>query len=300
MKLAAIDIGSNAVRLQITNTLEYEQTVTFKKLEYIRFPLRLGYDVFMTGRISEGNKDKFMKLMSAYKTMIDLYQVDGFYGCATSAIRESENGAQILERVKEEYDLEIDIIDGEQEAQLINEAVKLDMEKANYLHVDVGGGSTELNFYSKGIKRASSSFKIGSVRRLNHKDAPEVWDQMNEWISKEIRKGERLTAIGTGGNINKLFELSMGRRDVRKITLEKLKEVVKMLNSFTLEERMIRLQLNADRADVIIPASDIYITVMELANVEKIFVPDVGLKDGINLMLYEKANPNHDRLIVRN
>jgi exopolyphosphatase/guanosine-5'-triphosphate,3'-diphosphate pyrophosphatase len=300
MKLAAIDIGSNAVRLQITNTLEYQRTVTFKKLEYIRFPLRLGYDVFTTGRISEGNKDKFMKLMSAFKTMIDLYQVDSFYGCATSAMRESENGAQIIENVLEQYGLEINIIDGEEEARLINEAVRLDMEKANYLHVDVGGGSTELNYYSKGVMRASGSFKIGSVRRLNNKDTPEVWDQMSEWISREIRHGEALTAIGTGGNINKLFELSKSRKDIRKITLDKLKEVVQMLSSFTLEERMIQLQLNADRADVIIPASDIYIQAMELANVERIFVPDVGLKDGINLMLYNRANPNHDRLVVRN
>jgi exopolyphosphatase/guanosine-5'-triphosphate,3'-diphosphate pyrophosphatase len=300
MKLAAIDIGSNAVRLQITNTLEYQHTVTFKKMEYIRFPLRLGYDVFMTGRISELNKDKFMKLMSAYKIMIDLYQVDSFYGCATSAMRESENGAHIIERVKELYGLDIQIIDGEEEARLINEAVKIDMEKANYLHVDVGGGSTELNYYAKGIMRASGSFKIGSVRRLNKKDAPEVWDQMSEWISKEIRPGERLTAIGTGGNINKLFELSKARKDLRKVSLDKLKEVVALLNSLTLEERMLQLQLNADRADVIIPASDIYIRAMELANVEKIFVPDVGLKDGINLKLYEQAHPNHDRLVVRN
>lgn len=300
MKLAVIDIGSNAVRLQITNTIEYAHTVTFKKQEYIRFPLRLGHDVFTTGRISERSKGKFMKLMNAFSLMIELYEVDAFFGCATSAMRESENGSQILRSVEEEFGLKIQVIDGEEEARLVNEAVKLDMEDANYLHVDVGGGSTELNFYLRGEKKASASFKIGSVRRLNHKDAPEVWEQMRQWVRQEIPVKRRLVAIGTGGNINKLFELSGGRKDSRKVSLESLKYVMNMLAGMTLEERMLKLQLNADRADVIVPASDIYLQVMELAQVDKIFVPDVGLKDGLNIMLYEQANPNHGKMIVRN
>ncbi len=300
MKIAAIDIGSNAVRLQITNTLEYQHTVTFKKLEYIRFPLRLGYDVFTTGRISEINKAKFLKLMSAFKTMIDLYQVDSLYACATSAMRESENGPIILDQVRKDFDLDIHVIDGDEEARLINKAVMLTMEDANYLHVDVGGGSTELNYYTKGIKKASASFKIGSVRRLNKRDSPEVWSEMNDWIRREVKTGRSLTAIGTGGNINKLFELSPVKKSVRKMSLTQLKDVVTMLQGLTLEERLLKLQLNEDRADVIIPASDIYIQVMEMSKVDRILVPDVGLKDGINLMLYERANPDHGRMVVRN
>ena len=300
MKLAAIDIGSNAVRLQITNTIEYDDKLTFKKLEYIRFPLRLGQDVFKTGKISEFNKQRFMKLMSAYKLMIDLYEVDQFYGCATSAMREAENGQIILDQVHEESGLKIELISGETEATLINSAVMIDMENADYLHVDVGGGSTELNFYSKGVLRAFNSFKIGSVRRMDNLDTPEVWNEMSDWIRREIKLGDKLSTIGTGGNINKLFELSDARKETRKISLDKLRAVVASLQDLTLEERMTKFQLNADRANIIIPASDIYLQVMELAKVSKIFVPDVGLKDGINLMLFERGRPNHGKVWVRN
>lgn len=301
MKLAAIDIGSNAVRLQITNTIEWEDKITFKKLEYIRFPLRLGQDVFNTGRISDFNEDRFMSLMNAYKLMIDLYHVDHFYGCATSAMRESVNGQQILNQVKEKWDLDIELIDGKEEARLINEAVKLNMETKDYLHVDVGGGSTELNFYSKGKQITSGSFLIGSVRRLHNRESPEVWDEMKAWISSEIKTENRLYAVGTGGNLNKLFELSeTNPKESRSVSIQILQKTVDRLKELTLDERMLKLQLNSDRADVILPASEIYLGVMEMAGVKKILVPDVGLKDGINLMLYERANPNHNKIWVRN
>ncbi len=300
MKLAAIDIGSNAVRLQITNTIEYQNVVTFKKLEYIRFPLRLGFDVFTNGRISEYNKERFLKLMNAYKMMIDLYEVDQFYACATSAMRESENGLQILDRVRAEWGLDIEIINGDEEARLINEAVKLSTSYPKYLHVDVGGGSTELNYYINGEIISSRSFNTGSVRRLGRLDGPDVLTQMQDWIHKIIKPDGKLAAIGTGGNINKLFELSAAKKESRTISMDMLQDVVRMLTSMSLEERMLKLQLNADRADVIIPASEIYLAVMALAKVKKILVPDVGLKDGINIMLYERGNPNHGKLLVRN
>ena len=300
MKLAAIDIGSNAVRLQITNTIEWDNKLTFKKLEYIRFPLRLGQDVFSTGRISEYNKERFMKLMNAYKMMIDLYEVDQFYACATSAMRESENGDGILKRVKEQWGLEIHMIDGQEEARMINEAVKQYMEDSTYLHIDVGGGSTELNYYSGGLKRASQSFKTGSVRRLNSLEDPATWSDIENWIGNELNPNEETLAVGTGGNINKLYELSEHKHEKREVLSLQLNSTLRMLKSLSLEERMMKLQLNADRADVIIPASEIYLGVMKRAKLHKIKVPDVGLKDGINLMLFERANPNHGKIWVRN
>ncbi|MEP5612440.1 MAG: phosphatase [Cyclobacteriaceae bacterium] len=300
MKLAAIDIGSNAVRLQITKVLEYEEQVTFKKLEYVRFPLRLGHDVFTTGRIGEYNKERFYKLMTAYKNLIDLYEVDSFYGCATSAMRESENGATIIQDVKDGLGLEIKIIDGDEEADLINKVVGFSLGNDDYLHVDVGGGSTELMIYQSKKKILSRSFKLGSVRRLEHSDQPEVWEEMKQWIKMNVRnRYEKIVAIGTGGNINKLFELSLSQK-VKEMSLDLLVKTQKDLMSMTQEELLNKLQLNPDRADVIIPASDIYIEVMRCAGTEKILVPDVGLKDGINYHMYEKAHPEGDKVFVKN
>ena len=300
MKLAAIDIGSNAVRLQITKVIEYNHQVTFKKLEYVRFPLRLGHDVFTIGRISEYNKMRFFKLMTAFKNLIDLYEIDAFYGCATSAMRESENGQSIIDQVKEEHELDIQIISGEEEADMINKVIRLSLNEGNYIHIDVGGGSTELNIYEHKKKVASTSFKIGSVRRLEHSDKPEVWKTMQAWVKEHAHRYEKIRAIGTGGNINKLFELADGDRADRKMSLETLMKTQDVLKNLSLDDRLNKLQLNPDRADVIIPASEIYIEVMRSANAKKIIVPDAGLKDGINYHMYELHHPTHDKVYVRN
>ena len=301
MKLAAIDIGSNAVRLQITRVLEYEKIITFKKLEYVRFPLRLGHDVFSEGRISEYNKNRFFKLMTAYKNLIDLYEIDAFYGCATSAMRESENGHSIVEMVNEALDLQIQIISGAEEADMINKVILQGLDLGHYIHIDVGGGSTELNIYEQHQKVHSNSFKLGSVRTLEHSDQPEVWDQMKEWIQTHaIKEGEKITAIGTGGNINKLFELSRSNTKTRKMSLDVLMRTRDVLKNLSLEDRLNKLQLNPDRADVIIPASDIYIEVMQRALAKHIMVPDVGLKDGINYHLYSLHHPTNDKVFVKN
>ena len=301
MKLAAIDIGSNAVRLQITRVLEYEKIITFKKLEYVRFPLRLGHDVFTTGRISEYNKERFYKLMTAYKNLIDLYEVDAYYGCATSAMRESENGHQIIERVKEGLDLEIKIISGEEEADMINKVVLFSLDDKNYIHVDVGGGSTELNIYRNHVKTHSKSFHIGTVRKLETGGRPEVWEEMKAWVNdRTIKNGEKITAVGTGGNINKLFELANPESKGRKMSVDNLMRMQDILKNLTLEDRLNKLQLNPDRADVIIPASEIYLTVMQSAGAKNIIVPDVGLKDGINYHMYELHNPMSDKVFVKN
>lgn len=291
MKLAAIDIGSNAIRLQVTNTTlsKKDGEVTFKKVEYIRFPLRLGRDVFTHGKISKTSKENFKKLMTAFKLLLDLYQVDDYMACATSAMREAENGQVLANEVKKEIGLNINIIDGDEEAALINYALKNHLvEGKTYLHIDVGGGSTELNVYDKGKKATARSFKIGSVRRLEHHDSPEIWDDMKKWVKENVKKEfGKATAIGTGGNINKIYDLA-GKDPGKTMSIKKAKEIQTMLRDYSLEERMEILQLNPDRADVIIPASEIYISVMEWAKASSIVVPDVGLKDGVMRHLYER------------
>lgn len=300
MKFAAIDIGSNAVRLQITKVLEYEQQITFKKLEYIRFPLRLGHDVFSLGRISEIKEHGFMKLMHAYKNMIDLYEIKHYYGCATSAMRESNNGKAIVKRVENEVGLKLNIISGQREAEMINRVISLNLDDQAYIHIDVGGGSTELNFYKNQKKILSHSFKLGSVRRLEHLDSPKVWKSMQKWVQDQLKghKG-KITAIGTGGNINKLYELSKVKSK-RRMSIATLMKVQDYLRNMSLEDKLIRLQLNPDRADVIVPASEIYLGVMQAANAKSIYVPDIGLKDGINYMLYDKYYPSKGKVWVKN
>ena len=279
--------------MQVTNVIEYDGQVTFKKLEYVRFPLRLGHDVFTEGRISERNCNRFVKLMTAFKLLIELYEVDDYMACATSAMREAENGEALRERVKGDTGLEITIIGGDQEAELTNRAITVHIDEHPFLHIDVGGGSTELNLYIRQQKIASISFKLGSVRSLDHRDSPEVWKQMRKWIEEHIPpKSGKLTALGTGGNISKIFELS-GLRKGRKMSIEKAEEVIRRLQQMSLEERIFKLQLNPDRADVIIPASEIYLAAMRAAHARYIVVPEVGLKDGIMHYLYHK---NRDRI----
>jgi exopolyphosphatase / guanosine-5'-triphosphate,3'-diphosphate pyrophosphatase len=288
LKLAAVDIGSNAIRLQITNVTQYEGKYNFKKLEYLRFPLRLGKDVFNQKQISEVNKRKFTELMRAFKILIDLYEVDDCMVCATSAMRESSNGREIAAWVKKEIGLKIQIIDGNREAELINKALYSYIDHKTYLHIDVGGGSTELNIYKKSQKTASRSFKIGSVRSMNEKISTSLWRKMKSFITDHLSLESQVICIGTGGNINKVLELSNPRKNKRFLELSKIKEIQKNLESYSYEERIHRLNLNQDRADVIIPATKIYAAAMEAANSEKMIIPDVGLKDGVMNYLFEK------------
>jgi exopolyphosphatase / guanosine-5'-triphosphate,3'-diphosphate pyrophosphatase len=288
MKLAAIDIGSNAIRFQVSTVLDNAPSTLFKKLEYARFPLRLGHDVFTTGRISEKSAEKFKKLMKAFKLLVELYEVEDYMFCATSAMRESENGQQIADEIKEEFGIEINIIDGIREAEFINKAIYSYLTDNTYLHIDVGGGSTELNLFVEGKKIKTRSFKIGSVRILEHHDSPIMWTDMENWIKENVKKAYgKVTAVGTGGNISKIFELAK-LKPGSVMSLKRVKAIREMINAYTIEERIYKLQMNPDRADVIVPASNIYISVMEWANAKSILVPEVGLKDGIMLHLYEK------------
>lgn len=290
MKLAAIDIGSNAIRFQVSTVLaNNKDNPVFKKLEYVRFPLRLGHDVFSTNRISDKSVEKFKKLMKAYRLLLELYEVDDYMFCATSAMRESENGQELANQVQEELGITINIIDGNREAELINRAISSYLSDKSYLHIDVGGGSTELNLYVEGKKIKTRSFKIGSVRVLEHHDSPVMWQDMEHWIKENVKKTYgKITAVGTGGNISKIFELAQTKPG-KTMSINRVKQIRDMVEKYSLEERIYKLQMNPDRADVIIPASSIYLKVMEWAHAASILVPEVGLKDGIMLYLYEQS-----------
>lgn len=287
MKIAAIDIGSNAARMQISSVLTNKNKISFKKVEYVRFALRLGMDVFHTGKITYESEARIKKLLRAYQLLMELHEVEAYMICATSAMREAENGANIVERIKNELGMEIHLIEGEQEAELINNVIVVELdEEKTYLHIDVGGGSTELNIYKGQEKIAAKSFKIGSVRLLEHKEAPDVWKKMQAWVNENLPKNEQVIAVGTGGNISKLFKMIENKND-DKASLRDVEKMRNYINNFSLDERMNNLQLNADRADVIVPASDIYISVMKWAGANEIIVPDLGLKDGILMLVYE-------------
>ncbi|MFA9198620.1 MAG: Ppx/GppA phosphatase family protein [Aquirufa sp.] len=290
MKFAAIDIGSNAARLQISSVLENEGVISFKRIEYVRFALRLGHDVFSDGMISPESEVRIFKLMHAYKLLMDLHEVKDYAICATSAMREASNSAEIITRIHKILDMKIQLIDGSREAELINDVVVQSLHpKKNYLHIDVGGGSTELNIYRHREKLASKSFKIGSVRLLEGTEKEGDWEKMKNWISqqKELISGD-IEAIGTGGNIAKLFNLSKPAPEEKSMTFDALFEMAAYVGSFSFEDRVNKLRLNTDRADVIVPAASIYLTAMELGGCKTILVPDLGLKDGILQMLYDR------------
>jgi exopolyphosphatase/guanosine-5'-triphosphate,3'-diphosphate pyrophosphatase len=290
MKFAAIDIGSNAARLQISSVLENDGVISFKRIEYVRFALRLGHDVFSDGSISPESEVRIFKLLHAYKLLMDLHEVKDYAICATSAMREASNSAEIITRIHKILDMKIYLIDGSREAELINDVVVQSLHpKKNYLHIDVGGGSTELNIYRHREKLASKSFKIGSVRLLEGTEKEGDWEKMRNWISqqKELISGE-IEAIGTGGNMAKLFNLSKPGTDQKSMTFDALFEMAAYVGSFSFEDRVNKLRLNTDRADVIVPAASIYLTAMELGGCKSILVPDLGLKDGILQMLYDR------------
>jgi exopolyphosphatase/guanosine-5'-triphosphate,3'-diphosphate pyrophosphatase len=290
MKFAAIDIGSNAARLQISSVLENVGVISFKRIEYVRFALRLGHDVFGDGMISPESEVRIFKLMHAYKLLMDLHEVKDYAICATSAMREASNSSEIITRIHKILDMKIQLIDGSREAELINDVVVQSLHpKKNYLHIDVGGGSTELNIYRHREKLASKSFKIGSVRLLEGTEKEGDWEKMKNWISqqKELISGD-IEAIGTGGNIAKLFNLSKPAAEEKSMTFDALFEMAAYVGSFSFEDRVNKLRLNTDRADVIVPAASIYLTAMELGGCQTILVPDLGLKDGIIQMLYDR------------
>lgn len=289
MQLAAVDIGSNAIRLQVVRSIEEENLVSFKKVEYMRFPLRLGHDVFTKNEISVRTAKKFIDLMRAFKILIDLYEVQDHIAVATSAMREASNGKEIIAKVKELSNLSIQIIDGELEADILSKAIVPVISSGTYLHIDVGGGSTELNLYQEKIKIASKSFNIGSVRKLTFEHRNEIFLQMKAWINLLTPDiGKSIKAVGTGGNINKIYSLANVKGDY-SLSIYEIEAIRAYISSYTLEQRVKILKMNPDRADVIMPASEIYLKAMKACGAKEMLVPGVGLKDGLIYNLYEKA-----------
>jgi len=287
MKFAAIDIGSNAARMQISSVLKHPDSISFKKVEYVRFPLRLGLDVFKKGYISSAKETEILKLLQAYKLLMELHQVEDYMLLATSAMRDAQNGKEIARRVKKELDLDLQIISGDQESEIVNKGILRIIDDKNYLHIDVGGGSTEITLFSQKKPIVSKSFEVGSVRLLEKTVSDEMWKAMQHWVEKNIKDVvPKLTAVGIGGNINKILELS--KKKSKSLTIKEIEEVVQKISKYSLEELVNELELNPDRADIIVPATNVYLSVMKWAKIKEILVPGLGLKDGIMEILAEK------------
>ena len=290
MKLAAIDIGSNAARLLITEvTTDEKNNPVFNKLNLIRVPLRLGFEVFETGIISKQKTGMVIQTMKAFKHLINAYEVKHIKACATSAMRDAKNADDIIRKVKLETDIAIEVISGDMEAGLVFEnhiAETLDKDHS-YMYIDVGGGSTELSFFSNGVLTFKESFNIGTIRLLQNLVNDKTWEVMRE-IIKTVTKGQKeVVAIGSGGNINKVFSMSK-RKEGKPLTLELLKDYHKELSSVNLEDRMKLYNLRPDRADVIVPALLIYTNAMRWAGATEMYVRKIGLVDGLIQHMWEE------------
>lgn len=291
MILAAIDIGSNAARLLICNAAPYDGGVDYTKLSLLRIPLRLGLDVFATGRIGEEKAKQLKDTLRVYALLMSIYKVEAFKACATSAMRDAANGADILQQAKDETGIGVRIISGQEEAEVVYQthiAENLAYNKS-YLYIDVGGGSTELTLFSKNELVFKESFNIGTIRLLQGQVSLNAWEQMKVFVKNGVKNYLPVEAIGTGGNINKVFSLSK-RKEGKPLPLELLRDYHKELSAATVAERMHRYQLRADRADVIVPALQVYISVMRWADADEIYVPKIGLADGLVRMLYQERS----------
>lgn len=289
-KYGAIDIGSNAIRLLVSNIIIKEGKETqFKKSSLVRVPIRLGADAFVKGFISEENIIRMVNAMKAFKLLIGVHNVEKYKACATSAMREAKNGKEVVAQIYNETGVQIEIIGGKEEAAIIS-STDLDqlIEGDNsYLYVDVGGGSTEFTVFSKGKITVSKSFKMGTVRLLNNKKSvnKEIFANVEKWIKKNTKDLKNVSLIGSGGNINKLFKMS-GRTEGKPISYIYLNAQYQFLKQMSYQERISELSLNPDRADVIIPATKIYLSAMKWSGARKIYVPKIGLSDGIIKSLY--------------
>ncbi|HEU4573511.1 MAG TPA: exopolyphosphatase [Chitinophagaceae bacterium] len=291
MRLAAIDIGSNAARLLISDVVQSPKGgPEFVKMSLVRVPLRLGFDVFDKGEISPEKAEKVVKTIKSYKYLLDVYEVKYLKACATSAMRDARNAGEIIRRVKAETGIAINVISGQEEASFIyeNHIAEGLTDTESYLYIDVGGGSTELTFFSDGKLIFKESFNIGTIRLLKNQVSEAMWDEMKEFIKSKTKGFHHVTAIGSGGNINKIFSLSK-RKEGKPLSLDLLRDYYKEFSNLSLAQRISLYRLREDRADVIVPALLIYINSMRWADAGEIFVPKIGLADGLIYTLYEEV-----------
>lgn len=290
---AAIEIGSNAVRLLIKSIdREAVQEKKIKKVMMLRVPLRLGFDVFSIGELSEKKADKLRRLMKAFRQLMKIYDVDDYRACATSAMRDARNGRTIIKKIEKDTGIRIEIIDGQEEARMIynNHIECMEDRLGNYMYVDVGGGSTEINLLTNGELVWSVSYNIGTVRMLSNAVKEGTWQQMEEELMKVTEGVAAINIIGSGGNINKLFRLADKKdKKLQRLPVSSLQTVYDVLKPLTPEERVEAFSLKQDRADVIVPAAEIFLKIAEVVHAEYIYVPVIGLSDGIIDNLYAKS-----------
>ena len=289
-KFAAIDVGSNAIRVLISNVIESKEGVYFQKNALVRAPIRLGEDSFTLGEISKKNIKRMVKAMRAFKLLMKVHGVSHYQAFATSALREANNSIEVIDHVKKKAGIKIEIIDGRKEAEVISYSKLSEFlnSQKTFLFVDVGGGSTEFTIIDEGKRISSKSFKIGTVRLINDLVDDRVWKAIQGWIEKNAKHYRKITLIGSGGNINKLFKLS-NIKEGKPLSLIKLNQIYLELESLTYEERLLKFELNPDRADVIIPAAKIYLKSLEWSGGQKIYVPKFGLSDGMIKYMYKNG-----------
>lgn len=296
MKFASIDIGSNAVRLLFCNVMEDNGKTLFKKAELIRIPLRLGEDAFLKKRITRAKADRLVTTLKAFKYLITAYEAVGYRACATAALRTALNGADIVKRIKKEAGIQLEIIDGRTEANIIyaNHAEEFLDPAASYMYIDIGGGSTELTLIYKGKCVASRSFNIGTILFLYNKVEKEEWIKFKTWVREKAQGRQPITGIGSGGNINKLYKMSE-KKGKEPLPYKKVKMLARLIESYSVKDRVKILGLNPDRADVIMPATKILLSIMKNAKIDKLLVPEIGLSDGIVHGLYAQHKKKRKR-----
>ena len=290
MILAAIDIGSNAARLLISEVVKHDKEIEFNKLNLIRIPLRLGFDVFEKGYIGFRKKKMLINTIDAFSALMKVYEVDHYIACATSAMRDASNSKEIIKEIKADTGIKLEVISGDLEAEIIYEnhiAELLDSNKS-YLYIDVGGGSTEVTLFHKSAVAFQKSFNIGTVRILTNKVEDATWEDLKQTLKEIGRTYPKLVAIGSGGNINKIYSM-INSKNIKSIPIEVIREFHRVLEPMTVEERMHTYLLKRDRADVIVPALNIYAYTMKWANIDEIYVPKIGLADGLINHLYEQV-----------
>ena len=294
MKFGAIDIGTNAARLLIGEVCQSEDHNYVKKISYTRIPLRLGDDVFEIGKISKEKSKHNLDTIKAFKLIAKIFEVNKLRAVATSAMREASNSEKIIQKVKDKTNIEIEVISGQEEADLIfGTFLLLDFDKTNpFIVIDVGGGSTEISFFNSGRKVASKSFEVGTIRLLKKKVSDSVWQDMTTWLGENIPQNENMRLFGTGGNINKIHKI-LGCKDNEEVSIKNIKKLYKSLLPLTLEDRIDLFHLKPDRADVIIPAMEIYVFIMAKMNLQKISVPKIGLSDGMIYKMFLDVKENN-------